>query len=57
VEVRLNTVAIRGVVRMVVNGSDDDGLLSTTEYMVYILVVTEICRAIGSDICINVYPD
>jgi hypothetical protein len=57
VEVRLNTVAIRGVVRIVVNGSDDDGLLSTTEYMVYILVITEICHAIGSDICINVYPD
>jgi hypothetical protein len=41
---------------MVVNGSDDDGLLSTTEYMVYILVVTEIYHAVGSDNCINVYP-
>jgi hypothetical protein len=35
---------------------NDDGLLSTTECMVYILVAAEICHAIGSDICISVYP-
>jgi hypothetical protein len=35
---------------------NDDGLLSTTECMVYILVAAEISHAVGSDICISVYP-
>jgi hypothetical protein len=35
---------------------DDDGLLPTTVYMVYILVVAEISHAVDPNICIGAYP-